>query len=407
MIRLPDELLVHVLSFLPPDEAARVGRVCRRLREIAHDDPLWRLLFPKSFPYTEVPQVDCKATFLTQRSRLRLLRAPYILAGSIHNLDQNEKIIWKASSSFLTCNRATKLAALYSYEKTEALLRFPLVSSSDVAFSLAYGNLCVREGKNLVVMSLANKNCIFAETECDPYPILLTKEFLVYFKGKHVIVRRLQEIHKEFLNLPLEWVPGLISLNGNLLTITAKDGEELVSINILTQKKTPHHFPGYAFDHLSPHYLILHDQSRVPRVCDLIDFTFIYDIPLPANKGWEAKIVAPDRLQIKYTTTNDHFALHDIPNKKRLYHGDGPLMRYHKQQEEFILLAFGKEDSQIVHLKTGQNWRIPGTEGFIEAINADGSLSVAKVQAVAGFFVYRCRPKEIPAHLSTRQLIEV
>lgn len=405
MITLPGELLVRVWSFLTPEEATRAGRTCRRLHGVAQDDALWRLFFPTRYPYTEVPQTGCKAAFLAQQSRLRLLKAPYTLAEPIHTLSQNEKIIWRASSSFLTFDRTAKQGTLYSYETKVPLLRFPLVSASNVAFSLASGHLAVREGDKLAVMSLATKNCIFAESGCNSYPILLTKEFLVYFKEGHVVVRRLTAIDKECLKLPMSWVPGLLSLNENQLTVTAKKGEHLVSIDIKAKTITPHHFPGYDFDHISPHYLIMHDKNSQPQVRDLSTFNFTYDIPLPTNGSWEAKIVAPDRLQIKCKTTKcDFLALHDIPNKRQLYKGEGPAMRYSNQQGEFLLFAFGEKDSQILRLLDGRTWEIPNTKGYIEAVNADGSLSVAKVQTAIGFIVHRCRPQDIP--VPTRYLLK-
>ncbi|KIO30713.1 hypothetical protein M407DRAFT_20242 [Tulasnella calospora MUT 4182] len=59
LLALPEEVIVHVLSFLPPHTIAIVGGACKRLYSIAHFRLVWKTAYQTSdLPLTEPPSIE-------------------------------------------------------------------------------------------------------------------------------------------------------------------------------------------------------------------------------------------------------------------------------------------------------------------------------------------------------------
>lgn len=54
-LNLPRDLILLILSKLPPTEALRTGRVCTTLRSYSRDNIIWKRYFQHTFPLTKIP----------------------------------------------------------------------------------------------------------------------------------------------------------------------------------------------------------------------------------------------------------------------------------------------------------------------------------------------------------------
>eukprot|EP01114_Cavostelium_apophysatum_P012888 TRINITY_DN2996_c0_g1_i3.p1 TRINITY_DN2996_c0_g1~~TRINITY_DN2996_c0_g1_i3.p1 ORF type:complete len:385 (+),score=100.61 TRINITY_DN2996_c0_g1_i3:54-1157(+) len=54
LLHLPEEVIVDILSFLPPKQIGRTAKICKEFRRIADDSWMWRGICQSSFPFCSV-----------------------------------------------------------------------------------------------------------------------------------------------------------------------------------------------------------------------------------------------------------------------------------------------------------------------------------------------------------------
>lgn len=57
LFHIPEEVLVDILSFLPPKQIGKTSRVCKDMKRVADDAWLWREICQSSFPFCSVDRV--------------------------------------------------------------------------------------------------------------------------------------------------------------------------------------------------------------------------------------------------------------------------------------------------------------------------------------------------------------
>jgi hypothetical protein len=57
LLLLPEEVILDILSYLPPKQVAKASKTCRDLNRLADDSWLWREFCQQAFPFCSVDKV--------------------------------------------------------------------------------------------------------------------------------------------------------------------------------------------------------------------------------------------------------------------------------------------------------------------------------------------------------------